>query len=230
MISNERPKTNKKLIVISVIVLTILTLNVSYSAFFDVKTQEEVNTFTAGNLEVTVNQNNTVNGSLVPTPDNELPSAETNPNLSSSEKSDWKYSEITIQNAGNLAADFMVTISFDTAVSEAERVNLQYLNIGIYDTGENKWLEFGTGKYYASLSSLNPLSSDPNAIPIIRNKMLAASNSNQKTYRIYIWLSQNTPVTEINKKINLKINVRSTTVEGQNSNNGQQDVTVKDNA
>ncbi len=229
MISNERPKTNKKLIVISVIVLTILTLNVSYSAFFDVKTQTGVNTFTAGNLDVTVTQNNTVNGSLVPTPDNELPSAETNPNLSSSEKSDWKYSKITIQNTGNLAADFMVTISFDTTVSDAERVNLQYLNVGIYDEGENKWLKFGSDKYYASLSSLNPLSSNPSAIPIIRNKMLAASNAS-KTYRIYIWLSQNTPVTEINKKINLKINVRSTTVEGQNSNNGQQDVTVKNNA
>ena len=222
MISNDNPKMNKKLIIISVIVLTILTLNVSYSAFFDVQTQTGINTFTAGTLSVTVNQKTQMlEVSILPTATNSLPSAENtqiDPN--------WKYSEITLTNDGDLDADFMVTIGYGSDGIASERLPMQYLKIGVHDEESNKWLKFGDSSYYVTLSSLTPLSGQGDVYPIIRDTLSSSNLSKQKNYKIFIWLSEDTPITEINKKVNLKINVRSTTTQGQNGENGQQNVTV----
>lgn len=217
MISNKKPKSNKKLIIISVIVLTILTLNVSYSAFFDVKLQSNINSFTSGTLDVTVVQNSTASGEMLPVSDSSLPTTS-----STAINSGWKFSQITLTNNGSLPADFMVTLTYGDTTA-ADRISLQYLNIGIHDG--SKWLTIGnSGKYFAKISSIVPTTT--NVYPIIRDKLTTDTTGKQKTYKIFLWLSQNTPVSEINKKINLKISVRSTTVEGQSSNNGQSNVTV----
>ncbi len=218
MISNSKPKTNKKLIIVSVLVLTILTLNVSYSAFFDVKTQPTINSFTSGTLDVVIDSTSTkLSGELKPVATSTLPTAAT-----TAINSAWPYATLKLTNSGTLPADFAVTLSYDTA-NASERLSFTYLNIGIHDG--SKWVAFGT-KFYTPVTSLTSSSTD--VYPILRDTIQSNSTRNyQKTYKIFIWLSENTPITEIGKLVNLKINVRSTTVGGQSNNNGQPSVTLK---
>ena len=56
-------KRDTQLIIISVIILTIVTLNVSYSAFFTVQSLSTIQEISTGNLEVDVSLN--LNGSIL---------------------------------------------------------------------------------------------------------------------------------------------------------------------
>ena len=71
--------------------------------------------------------------------------------------------------------------------------------------------------------------SAPNVYPILKDKIGKAvmneSNTTPVTrnLKVYIWLADTTPATEIGKLAHLKLEVKSTPVEGQN----EQDVVIK---
>ena len=204
-------KSNTKLMIISVLVLTILTLNVSYSAFFDVKVQPNLYSFKAGTLNVTVNGSNqsTWQKELKPVDVSSI----TTGNVPAS-----GYVTLTIQNSGDIDAKYSVSLVNDALPGDAsdpsDRLSNEYLYVGIYDTQSSKWVTIGN-QNYAKLSTLK--NGDDNKYPILNDTInkKGISNVTQKTYRIYVWLTKDTPVTEIGKLVYFKVNVHSTPVEGQ---------------
>lgn len=210
MISNKGVKINTKLIVISVVVLTILTLGVSYSAFFDVKVQDTVQSFTAGTLNVTVSGNNKINSELQVTSNGSLPTT------SSSSVPQNGYATLTLTNgAGNIPAAFLVTL---TSNATDNALDLSKLIIGIYDdsNGSKAWVPFGSSSSTYN-TSINKLSKSNNEYPILKGTIGSGAT---KTYRVYVWLSENAELTDIHKKVNLSLKVKSIPAQGQNDTLG----------
>ena len=94
-------------------------------------------------------------------------------------------------------------------------VNLDYLNIAILDTKTNELINFseeeGSEVTSLSLSSLTPSSENNFAYPVLRN-MVYVNDGNtldyEKNYKIYVWLSDETPLSEIGKYVFLKLDVK----------------------
>lgn len=206
-------KRNTILIIIAVILLTLTTLSVSYSAFFSVQSELTIQQLRAGVLDVIIDSSTMINDQslpdgLFPTATSSLPTS-----ANSTENQDLPHSSITLYNDGTIDAEYSVTISVETVPnSNAEAVNLQYINIGVVEvSGQTySWHDFGSGNYYTPLTTLG----NADNFPILRDTILA---SGRKTYRIYIWLAEETPTTEIGKNVALKVNVKSTTINGRES-------------
>lgn len=197
-------KSNTKLMIISVLVLTILTLNVSYSAFFDVKVQPNLYSFKAGTLNVAVDGNNTTTWQKELKPVATSAMAPTTP-------ANTGYVTLTVTNNGDIDAKYTITLANDTLPSgaaETDRLNSQYIYVGIYNETESKWEKIGSANY-AQLSTVNG--------GTILNTTIAKKGTaaTQKKYRIYIWLSANTPTSDIGKLIYYRVSVHSTPTEGQ---------------
>lgn len=219
-------KSDTQLIILSVIILTIVTLSFSYSAFFTVQSLSTVQEISTGNLDVTVTVDNT---NSIGQSEEIFPSATEDVTTGTG----GNYSVLNLLNEGSLDADFSVTLSYDfdklREISEYSNlsdsklteylVSFSYLKVGIYDTVKGSWVNFGSGSgetYYPTVSSLTASSSSNYAYPILRDKVYSestnASDSTkkyQKTYRIYIWLSDETPISEIGKYVYLKLNIKS---------------------
>jgi len=215
-------KRDTQLIIISVIVLTITTLSFSYSAFFTVQSLSTVQEITTGNLEVlvTIDNANSIDNSeyLYPMSDDAAMNGEA------------AYSTLNLFNNGSVLADFSVSISYDfdkmreldefknktDEELKEELVSLQYVKVGIVDKDTNEWINFNNDSesnaeiYQTTLSSLLPSSDDPNSYPILRNKLnpISSIDNYQKQYDIYLWLVEDTPISEIDKYVYFKINVK----------------------
>lgn len=219
-------KSDTQLIILSVIILTIVTLSFSYSAFFAVQSLSTVQEISTGNLDVTVtvdNQHSITEGDEIFPSSTEDVTNGTGGN----------YSVLNLLNKGDLDADFSVTLSYDfdklreiseySKMSDSELTNylvsFSYLKVGIYDTVKGSWVNFSSGSgetFYPTVSSLTPSSSSNYSYPILRDMVYSeASNSAdntkkyQRTYRIYVWLSDETPTSEIGKYVYLKLNIKS---------------------
>lgn len=217
-------KSDTQLIVLSVIILTIVTLSFSYSAFFTVQSLSTVQIISTGDLDVSV------------TIDNSQFISQNNKNAELFPMSDidgtginGKYSTLTILNKGNVDADFSVSISYDydkmrdivgySSYSDDELreklISFSYLKIGIIDVTNNDWVNFSDGSgtlYYPTISSLMPTSGNSYTYPIIRNVVSAPEDGSSvvtKAFKIYIWLSEETPTSEIGKYVYLKLNIKS---------------------
>jgi len=203
-------KRDTQIIIISVLILTIVTLNVSYSAFFSVKSQTTIQTITTGKLEVVIDSASSQisSGDLYPVPEEDLPTA----------KDSIVYDEpatLILNNNGTLDSDFSVTISYDEEALPdgslvTDLISFDYLLIGIYDENKSEWVDFGNETYYTSVSSLT--ASEENVYPILNDII---KKQTIKEYKFYVWLSEGTPVSEIGKLAYLKLDVKSTTLEGQ---------------
>lgn len=202
-------KRDTQLIIISVLVLTLITLNVSYSAFFSVQSQSTVQEISTGTLKVVIDGSQAMNvDELMPTFITELPT-------SANSTANGNYAVLNLDNQGDIAADFSVTLGYDTLPSGSttkDLISFNYLNIGIFDVTNNVWLEFGEGSnaFYTPVTGLTATSN--NVYPIIRDEVAASS---QRQFRVYVWLSENTPISEIGKLIYLKLDVKSTPINGQ---------------
>lgn len=218
-------KRDTQLIILSVAILTIVTLSFSYSAFFTVQSLSTVQEIETGNLNVTISVDSTNSISqdeeLFPLSDDDGAST-TNGN----------YSTLTLVNEGDLDADFSVTISYDfdklreiseySSMSDNELVNylisFDYLRIGIYDSTFGKWVNFsesGTTNY-VTISTLTPSSTSNYTYPILRDMVYSTNNINgdntkksQRVFQIFVWLSDETPTSEIGKYVYLKLGVKS---------------------
>lgn len=202
-------KTDTQLVIIAVLILTIITMGVSYASFFSIKSESSIQEVEAGTLKVVIDGREMDTEELFPTPEEDLPT-------SVNAVTRGKYAKLNLTNEGTLDADYSVTIGYDSlpdGKSQSDLLSFNWLIIGIYDEEENKWLQYGNG-YYTPITSITP--SDTNVYPIMRSIIPASSDGTPSTkqYRIYIWLSENTPVSEIGKLVFLKLDIKSTTVGG----------------
>jgi len=199
-------KRDTQLIIISVIVLTVVTLSTSYSAFFSVKSQSTVQKISTGTLNVIIDSTSSAmsSDSLFPTTVSDLPTVD-NP------VAEGSYATLSLTNNGTLNAEFSVSLGYDTLPADKSEENLisfNYLNIGVYDETNKNWIAFPNGEYYINVTSLTP--SGTNIYPILKSEIDASIT---RQFRVYIWLDENTPTTEIGKLVYLKLDVKSTTVE-----------------
>ncbi len=233
MISGKEIRRDTQLIVLSVLVLTIVTLSVSYSAFFSVQTQSTIQELKAGDLSVVIDVNNSMkDGELYPTENKELPISE------ESVADGERYTTLTLKNEGNLPADFSVTISYDLEALKAkgkrqeDLLDFDYLNIGIYDDDNNKWIPFGkdSNTFSTSISSLTPSEEGIDVYPILRDVIETKNDegfNGQRVFKIYVWLDEETPTDEIGKLVYLKLDVKSATVEGRLTEDEYTDPSIK---
>ena len=139
-------KRDTQLIILSVIILTIVTLSVSYSAFFSVQSLSTIQEISTGDLNVSVNFDTT--GTIFAGTEELFPTT-------IDEVQDTNYATLTLLNNGDLDADFSVTVSYDfdklREISGLENktdaelatdylVPFNYLNIGIYDDEKGEWI------------------------------------------------------------------------------------------
>lgn len=211
-------RRNILLTIISVIVVTLLTVRVAYSAVFAVKSEVNVQEITSGNLSVVID--NTNNNSsplsltkLMPTASENLPSS-TNLTISDS------HATLTLNNEGTLDSAFSVSITYDAlpqGKTLEDVVSFDNLLIGIYNNTSSEWVTFN-GAYYKQISSITP--SGTNEYPILRDTLVAPAlnGSSSKQYYIYVWLKEDTPIDEIGKLAYLKLNVKSKVVNDGVSN------------
>lgn len=206
-------KRDTQLIIISVLILTLSTMSVSYSAFFSVQSQSTIQEITTGTLDVIIDTTNSTQMST----DDLFPTAEADLPTSASAAATGSYANLILQNNGTLHADFSVSVSYDSIpndYTEEDLISFDYLVVGIYDTATSQWVNFsdieGEEIYYTSFSALTP--SGTNTYPILRSII---NKNSSKEYRVYIWLSESTPTTEIGKIVYLKLDVKSTPVNGQ---------------
>ena len=215
----KRIKRDTLIVIISVVVLTISTMRVAYSAIFSVKSQSTVQKIKSGTLNVIIDNlasSMLSSTELFPTASNELPSST---NLSVS----GPYATLVLNNSGTLNSAFSVTVSYDTENLPSGKtiddlISFDYLTIGIYDVDNDEWYEYGSS-YYTQISNLTPTES--NVYPVLSGEINApavSGNTTSRLYHVYIWLNVNTPAEEIGKLAYLKLNVKSTTVnDGVNS-------------
>lgn len=212
----KKIKRGTLIVVISVIALTLSTMRVAYSAIFSVKSQSTVQQISSGTLNVVIDNlsSQMINiDELFPVSSSDLPTQE-NSVVSGN------YATLILNNTGTLDSAFSVSIGYDNlpaGKTADDLISFNYLIVGIYDVTEDKWVQFGSS-YNTIIGNIQE--SETNVYPILRGSISAQSGSSPtvKQYRIYIWLKEDTPTSEIGKLAYLKINVKSTTInDGVNS-------------
>ncbi len=207
----KKIKRDTLIIIASVFVLTLLTMNFTYSYVFSVKSASKVETFKAGTLDVVVSGSTKMTtDSLMPALDSAFPTSADSP---FKEDSNSSYATLVLNNSSStLPAQFSISIEDDTlpeGKTEGDRVDKQYIKIGVYDAASTKWVLFSDNPVI-QLSSLEK--------GTIVNDSVKANES--RTYYVFVWLSDTTPVTQIGKYVYLKLDVNSL-VKGQKQGEAQ---------
>lgn len=189
-------------------------MQVTYSAFFAVKPASTTQSFTTGELSVTIDGSKKIEAlELYPVDSTVLPK---NIKDTLTDDANNMSATLNLNNVGTVDADFMVTIDYDNLPEgrrEDELLDFQYLLIGIYDTDKNEWVSFSKDAdvFYTSISGLTPSNG---VYPILRSVVTSGKTRN---FKVYVWLAEKTPTTEIGKLVYLKLEVKSTPVAGVNS-------------
>lgn len=200
-------KRDTQLVILSVLVLTIVSLRVSYSAFFSVKTQSSIQEITAGTLVVSAEGTNKITNELMPTTKEEIESIISGTMTTGDAAS--QFITLTVNNTGNVKSDYSVSLSNDTIPSgvTGELLSFNYLYVAIYDVTNSTWLQFkdtsNNGTTYTTIGSL----ATNNVAPIIKDSIETGNSAKQ--YKVYVWLSEDVPTSEIGKLVYLKLDVKS---------------------
>ena len=215
-------KRDTQLIALSVVVLTLVTMSVSYSAFFTVQSLSTIQELSTGdlNVSVTVDTSNSLLGTT----------EELFPSTIDDEVEDGNYATLTIVNNGNLNAEFSAAIQYDydklrevlgdATLTDTELreqlVSFSYLHIGIFDETANDWVNFSGDESvinnYPVISGFTASSDNEYSYPVLRGNVdavLTGSEDNDKSYKVYIWLADDTPTSEIGKYVYLKLNIKA---------------------
>ena len=187
--------------ILLVMVLSVISLRVTYAYFFTVGSSSNIQSITTGTLTVAISSSSYANSSLYPFATSALPTA-----ANSSEDTTQPYGTVTISNTGSITSNYTITLSLNTP-SGKTAASTAYLKIGVVDVSSSAWYNFGGSTYYRSLGSLT----SSNTVPILSGSVAASAT---KTYRIYVWLDENIPDTEIGNYIYLTLNVNGTTPNG----------------
>lgn len=200
-------KRDTQLVILSVLVLTIVSLRVSYSAFFSVKTQSSIQEITAGTLVVSAEGTNKITNELMPTTKEEIENIISGTMTTGDAAS--QFITLTVNNTGNVKSDYSVSLSNDTIPSgvTGELLSFNYLYVAIYDVTNSTWLQFkdtsNNGTTYTTIGSL----ATNNVAPIIKDSIETGNTAKQ--YKVYVWLSEDVPTSEIGKLVYLKLDVKS---------------------
>ncbi len=215
MVSGKTLKRSTVIVVGSIIVLSILTMNVSYSSFFSVQTQGNgIQTISTGVLDVQASAGQISPGELMPT--NEYEEITSKSGVTNGETKN-NMVELTVTNNGDIDAIFGASIK-RTVENESDAASLENVIIAIQKNGE--WIKFGeNGPVYTAISNLT--AEADGVYPIIYDTINKKNDGTATTvtYDIYIWLKNGTPEDEQGKNINLSITAKSAPVEGQDTDN-----------
>ena len=206
---NKSIKKHSVFIAIAVILCVFLLAGTSYALFFQVNTNSENQVIKTGNLEISgSNKNKITVKNLEPISDED---ALLNDNLSF---------RVTITNTGNLPANYQLKISkdIDKLKSEkgnnAEFVNLDYVRIAAY-VGEEQVI---------APKALSSVTADENGSFNLYTGTLGVEGKDNgavaANVTIKVWMASDTPETEIDKFLYLKLDVESivdeaNTIEGR---------------
>ncbi len=196
--------TNKNLfILVSVAILTISSIGVSYSAFFTVKSNSNNQTVTTGNLDVTStgeylskDSDDTMSSqALMPVSDDEG-LGQTNARV------------IHIQNKGTLDSEYALTIGYDmeafksiqSSETTAKLTPIEFIKFAVYkvDTSANSQPTLVAGPLTIADLPIYKYDADDyrnNRYLILKDKLTGtASNAGNTTkdYQIKVWLSDTT--------------------------------------
>ncbi len=223
MKSDKKVKRNTKLIILSVLVLTIVSLSYSYSAFFSIEAKSTVHAISTGTLDVTASASPMAKTEVFPTEETLPTKPESTLN---NEGKDC--ATLTVNNNGNIDANFIVSISYDEDSipqdsKEVGLVSFENLIVGIYEDGTG-WLNLNPdeeGEPIYNMQITQFATSEPDVYPIFKGSIAKATMNESKTtpttrnLRVYVWLADTTPTSEIGKLMYLKLNVQSMPAEGQ---------------
>ena len=183
-------KSKNFIIVACVIVLTIITISVSYAAFFTVKTNTANQSVTTGTLAVTYTEQSTaINRNNMSSMSDEMGLALT------------EASVIYIQNTGSLDSTFTITLGYDmenflSSVgnnTEAELTPLDYVKVAIYEYNGTNDETLIVGPITISelpIYELNNSDSRYNRYSILFDSVGGTSSGDAtKTYKVKMWLS-----------------------------------------
>ncbi len=205
--------------VVSIIVLTLATMNVSYSSFFSVQTQTNVPVITAGNLNVTatIEPTPTQNGEGLMPSDGYSSITDANSPINGNQNTDYIKETLKITNSSN------INIKIGALISDTGSGNAQPQSVVIAIQKNNQWLSFGSGsnKYYVKL---NQLTKSDSAYPIIND--IINNGTSTVSYDIYMWLASDTVETDSEKSLNYSISVKAIPAEGQDGSNTVPDVST----
>lgn len=223
MEDREKTKRNTKIVILSVVILTIISLSFSYSAFFSITSGNVIKEISTGTLDVTASATPMAKDDIFPTEET-LPSSD----QSTLQNQNKDYASLIVTNNGNIDANYVVSLSYDLTGLSSEQiandlVSFDNLIIGIYDVDKISWLNLNPGEgdpvYSMKVTSFIP--TDDNVYPIYNGEILKANITDTgtkptvKNLRVYVWLADTTPVTEIGKLVHLKLDVRSMPAKGQ---------------
>ena len=183
-------KSKNFIIVACVIVLTIITISVSYAAFFTVKTNTANQSVTTGTLAVTYTEQSTaINRNNMSSMSDEMGLALT------------EASVIYIQNTGSLDSIFTITLGYDMenflssvgSNNEAELTPLDYVKVAIYEYNGTNDETLIVGPITISelpIYELNNSDSRYNRYSILFDSVGGTSSGDAtKTYKVKMWLS-----------------------------------------
>ena len=212
--------------VVSIIVLTLATMNVSYSSFFSVQTQSTVPVITAGNLNVTaeVTDKDTGGEGLSPSGGYNEIKNEGSP-INGTENTDYIKSTLTVTNKSNLKVTIGVSLS-NTATAEDNGGNAAPEDVVIAIQRDNKWITFGSSSSYHV--QLNNLTQSDSAYPIIKDDIEKSSDTTgtKAVYDIYMWVKEDAGEDSAEKALNYSIGVKAVPAEGQNTDNQIKDIST----
>ena len=213
-------KRDTTIVMVSVILLTILTLNVSYSAFFDIKTKSSVQQISTGTFNVTASATPLAGTTEFFPASGTMPNAATAtlPSTLSGNKS-----TLIVTNSGDIDASFTVTISkktdgLPTGRTTADLIDMAQLYVAVRDVSANQWVNIapsGAAAYNKQISTLTAVSANTeyNLFSGTINKK--GTSDTTKTYEVYVWLASNADTSQIGKLVYLNLNVKSKPTLGQ---------------
>ena len=233
MVSGKTLKRSTAIVVGSIVALSLVTMNVSYSSFFSVQTQQSIQTISTGSLNVTASVENKLNNGkeLMPDTSNSYQSIKDENGVvsaSNPEANNDNKITLTVKNSGNVDAVFGASIKRTAAnVNGSNDADLKNVIIAIQKDG--KWLKFGEGDsapLYVAITELVSENGSNDSYPIIHDdigKKTSEQDTEQK-YDIYFWLKSDTNEDQQGKSLNLSLTVKSAPKEGQGNGNTVQQV------
>lgn len=211
MIKGKNIKRGTVLVVASVIILTLVTMNVTYSAFFSVQTANTVQVITTGDLTIEAKASNVTVPAEGLMPSNEYTSI--NATNAKVDGTNFVKSTLTITNKSNIPAQIGVSIK-NTAGND--NADLSHVVIAIQKS--SAWVPFKSNVYYTTIKGLQAETGDASLYPIIKDS-IAAGPSTTVAYDIYMWVDEITPEDQVDKALNYSVVVKAAPSEGQDTDN-----------
>ncbi len=112
------------------------------------------------------------------------------------------YLEFTVNEASNRNVNYEIYVTKDTSANE---INSDYIKLYLTD-GEDEPVKGFQKNYIPSFDSLKVASDNPNGKVLYRGKI---SPSEEKNFKLRVWLSDSSPIEKDEKDFSLNVGVRT---------------------